>query len=168
MIVGASIGAGQAIGSALAGTSGLGWRLPFAIVGVPSVVLATVMWLTTKDPRRGGSEEALQGAFADGKFEYSEKLSWKKAFYLARIPTNWLMILQVRSSVMGNIVVVPLCYPHKITPKEYELFHLTKIKMPITGGNHSCDHDYSLLVTILHLCSLGFDSSDTVVVCTIH
>jgi MFS family permease len=60
MIVGACIGAGQAIGSAVAGVSGLGWRLPFAVVGIPSVAVATLMWMTTKDPRRGGAEEALQ------------------------------------------------------------------------------------------------------------
>ena len=95
MIVGACTVAGQALGQGVAGTSGMGWRIPFAIVGVPSVALATIMWLTTKDPRRGGAEEALQGAFAGGKFEYTERLSWQKTWFLARIPTNWLMILQV-------------------------------------------------------------------------
>lgn len=124
MIVGACTGAGLAIGQGVAGTSGMGWRVPFAIVGVPSVVLATIMWRTTKDPRRGGSEEALQGAFAGGKFEYTEKLSWHKTWFRARIPTNWLMILQARTcstcAVRFNecTAVGPLHVFHNVTPDE--------------------------------------------------
>lgn len=90
-----STGAGSLLGQALAGMSGLDWRLPFAIIGVPSVGIATLMLLTTKDPRRGAAEPALQEAFADESFQYDEKLTWPKFKRLMLAPTNFLVIGQV-------------------------------------------------------------------------
>lgn len=60
MVVVTCTGAGLGVGQTLAGTAGLGWRTPFALIGVPSVLIATLMWFTTKDPPRGRAEEALQ------------------------------------------------------------------------------------------------------------
>lgn len=90
-----STGAGSLLGQALAGMSGLDWRLPFAIIGVPSVGIATLMVLTTKDPRRGAAEPALQEAFADESFQYEEHLTWPKFKRLMLVPTNVLVIGQV-------------------------------------------------------------------------
>lgn len=90
-----STGAGSLLGQTLAGTSGLDWRMPFAIVGVPSVGIATLMLLTTTDPRRGAAEPVLQEAFADEAFTYEERLTWPKFKRVMLVPTNILVIGQV-------------------------------------------------------------------------
>lgn len=89
-------GAGQALGQALAGGAGLPWRVPFAVIGVPSVAVATLMLLTTTDPPRGGAEGALQEAYAIEGFAYKGQLSWSKLALLARTRTNVCIILQAR------------------------------------------------------------------------
>eukprot|EP00892_Ulva_mutabilis_P007444 jgi/Ulvmu1/5071/UM021_0088.1 len=89
-----STGAGSLVGQTIAGMSGLDWRLPFAIIGVPSIAVATLMVLTTRDPQRGAAEPALQEAFADETFEYDERLTWHKFKVLIRVPTNFLVIGQ--------------------------------------------------------------------------
>jgi MFS family permease len=96
-IVGASTGLGTWVGQALAGSFGLPWRVPFVLVGVPSVLAATLMLWTTSDPHRGATDAALQEAYADNaSYEYSERLTWKKFVRLCQVRTNVLMILQVQ------------------------------------------------------------------------
>lgn len=95
-----STGAGSLLGQTLAGVSGLEWRLPFAIIGIPSVLVATIMLLTTKDPQRGGAEPVLKEAFADETFEYDQRLTWTKFKHVMRVPTNFLVIGQVSASVV--------------------------------------------------------------------
>lgn len=46
--------------------SSIGWRWPFVIVAVPSIVLALVMVLTTEEPQRGVTEQALHQTFEVG------------------------------------------------------------------------------------------------------
>ena len=92
-----SQGAGTALGNAVAGgLPGLDWRMPFVIVSVPTLALATVMALTTRDPPRGGAEPALRESIAEGSFEYTESLSWAKFRALCKIRTNLLVVSQVR------------------------------------------------------------------------
>lgn len=51
---------------ALPAGSSIGWRWPFVIVAVPSIVAAVVMVLTTDEPPRGVTEHALHQAFEVG------------------------------------------------------------------------------------------------------
>lgn len=44
---------GMVLGGFIADT--LGWRMAFFIVGVPGIILALVVWLVLRDPRRDGS-----------------------------------------------------------------------------------------------------------------
>jgi Major Facilitator Superfamily len=61
-IVSMGSGLGQTIGQGVAGFLGptFGWRLPFAIIGLPSLVCALVVFLTVEDPERGAMEEATR------------------------------------------------------------------------------------------------------------
>lgn len=105
-----STGAGALIGQAIAGMSGLDWRLPFAIIAVPSVAMATLMVLTTQDPRLGAAEPALQDAFTDETFQYDERLTWPKFRRLICVPTNFLVIGQVHFP--QQVLLLWLTYCH--------------------------------------------------------
>ncbi len=53
-----SVPLGTSIGNAMSGWLNVwfGWRMTFAIVGLPGVILAVLMWLTIKEPPRGYSD----------------------------------------------------------------------------------------------------------------
>ena len=53
-------GFGTIVGQGFAGLAGpaLGWRAPFVMVAVPTLVLAPVFWYVTPEPRRGSKERA--------------------------------------------------------------------------------------------------------------
>ncbi len=90
-------GLGLAVGQGIAGFAGpaIGWRAPFVIVAVPTLALAALMMATTEEPARGGTEAALQAAWAaQPEFEYSERVTWPKVGALLRVRTNLLVILQ--------------------------------------------------------------------------
>jgi predicted MFS family arabinose efflux permease len=90
-------GVGLALGQGISGFVGstVGWRVPFVIVSVPAIALATLMLFTTEEPVRGSTEAALQQQWdSDADFEYSERITWKKVGRLVRIPTNILVISQ--------------------------------------------------------------------------
>jgi predicted MFS family arabinose efflux permease len=57
----AGIPIGGAIGALLGGWIGayFGWRTAFVVVGLPGILLALVVFLTLREPRRGHSEGAL-------------------------------------------------------------------------------------------------------------
>lgn len=74
--------------------------MPFVIVSAPAIVIAFVMLLTTKEPPRGVCEEAIQaqgGGGADGSplAVYSERITWAKVRVLMKVPSNWLIVIQV-------------------------------------------------------------------------
>ena len=62
-----SINLGISIGQAISGIVGpdMGWRMPFAIVSLPSIVLAGVAAMVMPEPARGCTEEALRSRFED-------------------------------------------------------------------------------------------------------
>ncbi len=61
-VVQIATGVGLAVGQALSGAVGpaTNWRVPFVVVAAPSLLVAVVMQLTTREPPRGAFEEALQ------------------------------------------------------------------------------------------------------------
>jgi hypothetical protein len=66
-------------------------------VAIPTMALAVIMWLTTREPPRGQCEAALSGCFKhdpDG-FAYSEKLSLAKFWRMWQIRSNQVVFLQV-------------------------------------------------------------------------
>ena len=56
--LGACLGAW--LGSAVAGTAAerAGWRAAFLVLGIPGVVVAVIVWLTVREPRRGQLDSA--------------------------------------------------------------------------------------------------------------
>lgn len=61
-VVGLSLSAGIAGGQLVAGLVGpwLGWRAPFLLVAVPSLICACTILLTVDEPRRGDQEKAVR------------------------------------------------------------------------------------------------------------
>jgi MFS family permease len=61
-LIGIGMNIGISFGQFIAGFVGpkYGWKLPFLIVSIPSIICATLVILTAKEPRRGGQEEELQ------------------------------------------------------------------------------------------------------------
>ncbi|RYG67916.1 MFS transporter [archaeon] len=61
-VVGLSLSAGIAGGQLVAGLVGpwLGWRAPFLLVAVPSLICACTILLTVEEPRRGDQEKAVR------------------------------------------------------------------------------------------------------------
>lgn len=56
----AGIGAGMLVGGIVG--QEYGWRTALIVAGIPGVVLALVMWLTIKEPRRGTSDSAPEAS----------------------------------------------------------------------------------------------------------
>jgi predicted MFS family arabinose efflux permease len=95
--VGIAQGAGVAMGQIVAGSLGArnvddAWRLPFAVVAVPALVLALCVALC-EEPRRGGQEPALAGVGHSAP-EYRERIEWRKVRHIFRIRTNLLAFAQ--------------------------------------------------------------------------
>lgn len=60
-------------------------RLPFVLVAVPTMVLALILGLTTREPPRGLSEVALTEKYErSNNFEYRADLNWSKFVALWR------------------------------------------------------------------------------------
>lgn len=61
-VVGIGTGAGISLGQGVAGFLGpkFGWRLPFAVIGIPALICAALVLLTVDDPERGMMEEAVR------------------------------------------------------------------------------------------------------------
>ena len=76
------------------------WKVPFVVMAAPTLVLAFVLFVTTKEPPRGAFEEALTGQLAAGE-AYSETISFAKLKRLLRIRSNLIIILQVCLRALG-------------------------------------------------------------------
>lgn len=92
-------GVGVAIGQAIAGFVGptYGWRLPFVIVSIPTMVLAVLVGCTVRDAQRGVAEDEIRDVLSDesaSRVEYSEKIDCAKAMQIFANRTNLLVFAQ--------------------------------------------------------------------------
>jgi len=93
---------GIALGQSVAGFIGpadvLGWRAPFVAISIPTLLLAPVFLLTTKDPPRGAKENAVKAARGDEPeaevVVYQEKMDLSKLKLLIRNKTALLAFAQ--------------------------------------------------------------------------
>ncbi|CAM9778791.1 unnamed protein product [Ascophyllum nodosum] len=96
-LIGISLGLGQGMGQVIAGFTGratsLGWRFPFLLVSAPCVVLSAVLYVATRDPPRGRSEQGLQDHFQAGG-EYTERPNLKGLRLLVFCPTVIMVLAQ--------------------------------------------------------------------------
>jgi predicted MFS family arabinose efflux permease len=71
--VGIGMGTGISLGQGIAGFLGplFGWRIPFLVVSVPSIVCALILLLCVRDPLRGGMEEAVRNNWSHNVDNYS-------------------------------------------------------------------------------------------------
>jgi predicted MFS family arabinose efflux permease len=125
-IIGLSQSAGIAVGQFIAGMIGpeLGWRVPFVMIAVPSIICALLVILTVVEPDRGVQEKAVQVfrqstnlnySYQTGKaetsvalateqevvvtsgaedFTYSEKIEWSKILEIFRTPSAVIIFIQ--------------------------------------------------------------------------
>mmetsp|Transcript_19224 Transcript_19224/g.45853 ORF Transcript_19224/g.45853 Transcript_19224/m.45853 type:complete len:325 (+) Transcript_19224:252-1226(+) len=84
---GAGMAMGQVLGSAIGTLAG--WRLPYLIVPLMATLVAGLFACITRDPPRGGTEEALQAGCT-----YEERMSWSKLQLMFSTPTNVLIVIQ--------------------------------------------------------------------------
>jgi MFS family permease len=91
--IGASIGIGTALGQIVAGFVGpsFGWRLPFVIVSLPSLVLAVLVCFFIVDPRH--ADPNLPGNFLSVDSGY-KGLQWGTIRAIFKIKTNQMMFAQ--------------------------------------------------------------------------
>lgn len=95
------IGFGQIVGQVLGGYLGpvFGWRLPFLLAALPSLVVLPLFWFFVSEPKRGASEDALQDMFNEG-YVYTRTIKLKDYLQLIKVKTNMLLFIQ---GVIGTI-----------------------------------------------------------------
>mmetsp|Transcript_27163 Transcript_27163/g.64143 ORF Transcript_27163/g.64143 Transcript_27163/m.64143 type:complete len:499 (-) Transcript_27163:58-1554(-) len=97
-ILSTSIGLGISFGQFVSGMVGPdhGWRMPFAIVSLPSIFLAVLAFFLLPEPARGCTEEALRSKFEDPttNFRYKERINWHKSLTVWHVRTNLLVFAQ--------------------------------------------------------------------------
>eukprot|EP00744_Colponema_vietnamica_P015056 GILI01021086.1.p1 GENE.GILI01021086.1~~GILI01021086.1.p1 ORF type:complete len:496 (-),score=67.72 GILI01021086.1:23-1510(-) len=93
-VMSVAMGFGMLYGQVLSAAAGtVNWRLPFIIVAVPNIILATVTYFVMEEPLRGQSEEALKELY-NSNMQYEEKLNFKDFLHIFTIKTNIVIILQ--------------------------------------------------------------------------
>ena len=92
------ISIGQFVGVQIASQLGpvYGWRIPFAVVSIPSLILAPVFYFVTTEPKRGAAERTLQ---LDETQEYDEAVTWSK---IKQLFQTWTVILLVCQGIPGS------------------------------------------------------------------
>jgi predicted MFS family arabinose efflux permease len=79
-----------------------GWRAPFAVVSVPTLVLSPIFYWFTEDPKRGNAERQLA---LDETKEYNEKLDIHKLRKLLSTKTVLLLVVQgIPGSVPWGVI----------------------------------------------------------------
>lgn len=87
-------GIGVALGQAIAGFVGptYGWRIPFMVVSVPTILFAIVAGCTVEDQKRGANEDEIKDLV--DVTEYKERIDSTKLLAIFRNRTNTLVFLQ--------------------------------------------------------------------------
>ncbi len=99
---------GAMIGGYLADT--VGWRSAFLVVGMPGLVLALIVWLVLRDPRRGAAAVALRARAAakpvvSARDAIAELLR-SKAYVRLAIGAGLVAFLSYGKTVWGTIFLI--------------------------------------------------------------
>ncbi len=95
------MGIGLIAGQLVSGYVGpaAGWRLPFVIVSVPTLLFLMVFYLLVGEPRRGASEEGVNSLVAQG-YRYPRSIRIRDYLRLFKIRTNLFLFLQ---GILGTV-----------------------------------------------------------------
>jgi len=95
------MGIGQIAGQLVGGYIGpsTGWRMPFVIVSVPTLIFLAVFFAAVKEPRRGAAEEGVDSLVAQG-YLYPRSIRFRDYLGLFKIRTNLFLFLQ---GILGTI-----------------------------------------------------------------
>ena len=95
------MGIGQIAGQLVSGYLGpsVGWRLPFVIVSVPTLLFLLVFFLVVTEPARGATEEGVNSLVAQGLL-YPRSIRLADYLRLFRVRTNLYLFLQ---GILGTI-----------------------------------------------------------------
>mmetsp|Transcript_23667 Transcript_23667/g.35206 ORF Transcript_23667/g.35206 Transcript_23667/m.35206 type:complete len:1045 (+) Transcript_23667:220-3354(+) len=92
----AMMGSGILLGQVFAGTVGdkYGWKVPFYVSGITSIVTSMMVVLFVSEPVRGGKEKVLQDMIANGT-KYDRKLTLNGFIHaMTKNKTNVILMLQ--------------------------------------------------------------------------
>lgn len=120
-VAGVAMGFGVGFGQIIAGITGplLGWRTPFLIIAIPAYVLALILIMTTRDPRRGTKEEVLTQLVSANDIIYSERITCSKLKVLLSCKTVVLILLQgLPGSLPWGVMIV---YFNDFLSSEYDI-----------------------------------------------
>ena len=108
---------GQTIASSIGPTSG--FRLPFAIVAIPTLILAPIFRCTTKEPIKGGKEQAIIAAAGGEVSEnfYNEQMNFAKL----------KLIFKNKTIVLGYLQGIPGSLPFAVLFTFFQDFLVTDI-----------------------------------------
>ena len=95
------MGIGQILGQLVSGYLGptIGWRLPFVIVSVPTVVVLLVFYVVVHEAKRGAEEAAIDSLIQEG-YLYPRTIKLRDYLRLFRIRTNLFLFIQ---GILGTV-----------------------------------------------------------------
>ena len=88
---------GQLVGGYVGPSTG--WRMPFIIVSVPTLIFLAIFFAAVKEPRRGAAEEGVESLVAQGLL-YPRSIRFRDYLRLFKIRTNLFLFLQ---GILGTI-----------------------------------------------------------------
>jgi predicted MFS family arabinose efflux permease len=95
------MGIGQIAGQLVSGYVGpaTGWRMPFIIVSVPTLLFLLLFFLLVKEPRRGAAEEGVNSLVAQGLL-YPRSIKIRDYLQLFKVRTNLYLFIQ---GILGTV-----------------------------------------------------------------
>lgn len=121
----AFFGIGVPIGSMLGMAGGgliadhFGWRMAFVAAGIPGLVLALVMLLTVREPRRQQLDSMPSAARTTDLWRGLRELSTSSAFVLIAVAASMVSLLSQGKTIWGAVMLIRL---HDLTPGEVGLW----------------------------------------------
>jgi predicted MFS family arabinose efflux permease len=95
------MGIGQILGQVVSGYLGpvVGWRLPFVIVSVPTLLCLILFQLSVKEPKRGAAEDGVD-SLVDAGYLYPRTIKASDYLRLFKNRTNLLLFIQ---GILGTV-----------------------------------------------------------------
>lgn len=106
-----------------------GWRVPFALIGIPACILNVVVLFTVAEPKRGYADLSSTDAFRNAKggeggdhvvYAYNERITVGKFLGLFAIKSNVILFVQGIPGCLpwaASITFMNVCpFPHSYHP----------------------------------------------------